>query len=144
MPLWMQTPSHGVRAKGGFCNAEVNRADLCALCQVWTAESQGQLYQVEKFNPQRLAGVHDGVAMHDQEHVRSLAEELEGVQDVLCKTRGWMYSTMEGHPRDSLRKQILDAKPLKIRDIREGRPFARHQWPRICHLLSVSYFVRLQ
>jgi hypothetical protein len=111
---------------------------LCVGFQVWHELSQGQIYKVEPFQPHKHASMRDGVTMHDEEHVCALAEEMSSVQDMLCKTRGWMYRKME-----LLLESIHEAEPLQISDLLEGHPFAKLEWPGVCSLIKVSNLLLL-
>ncbi|CAL8462324.1 g1857 [Coccomyxa elongata] len=100
--------------------------------EVWHELSQGQIFQVKAFHPHQHAALKDGVAMHDEKHVRMLSEEMSSVKEALCNTRAWMYFCMT----NELEPVLADTKPLNISDLRGGKPFLRPKCPLISNLIK--------
>ncbi len=108
---------------------------LLCPCQVWHELSQGQVFQVKAFHPHQHAALKDGVAMHDEKHVRMLSEEMSVVKEALCNTRAWMYFCMT----NELEPVLADMKPLNISELRGGKPFLKPKCPLISNLIKVPY-----
>ncbi|BDA46182.1 probable RNA polymerase II C-terminal domain phosphatase-like 1 at N-terminal half [Coccomyxa sp. Obi] len=99
---------------------------------VWHDLSRGQIFQVKAFHPHQHAALKDGVAMHDEKHVRMLSEEMSAVKEALCNTRAWMYYCMT----NELEPILAETKPLNISDLRAGMPFLKPKCPRISNLIK--------
>ena len=105
---------------------------LCR-CQVWHELSRGQIFQVKAFHPHQHAALKDGVAMHDENHVRMLSEEMSAVKEALCNTRAWMYFWMT----NEVEPILAETKPVDMREISLGMPYLKPKCPRISNLIKV-------